>query len=435
MERHYSLYRLAIRLLLWLLPFVLVGWLLDGLWLALAIGLACSVAWNFFFFQRLNRWLWQSRTTLPPSAPGAWSDIYDGIYGTLRRAQSKRRQLSILLQRFRQAAEAIPDAGMVLNADGSLEWTNKLAQIYFGIRWPADKNIRITNLIRYPRFIKYFDKGDFREAITLVSPTGDQRELELRIMPYSGTQLLVIARDVTQLRKLERMRKDFVANVSHELKTPLTVMNGYLEMLEDGEHLPPQMMEKAVRDMQGQTQRMQKMVNQLLELSRMEAQTQDNFSKRVAMSRVLNDIITELGPVMQEKRIHLDLAITPDLSVWGSEDKLRSAAMNLITNAIKYSPEGSTIKVIWQLNRGYAEFAVSDSGPGIPAEHIPRLTERFYRVEKDRNSSSGGTGLGLSIVKHALEHHRSKLQVESTIGAGSRFYFRISPELVSTTTN
>ncbi|RUO36123.1 two-component system sensor histidine kinase PhoR [Aliidiomarina shirensis] len=435
MERHYNLYRLAKRLLLWLLPFFVVGWVFEQLWLALAVGLACSVAWNFFFFQRLNRWLWQSRTTLPPRAPGAWSDIYDGIYGTLRRAQFKRRQLSVLLQRFRQAAEAIPDAGMVLSADGSLEWTNKLAQIYFGIRWPADKNIRITNLIRYPRFNKYFEKGDFREAITLISPTGDQRELELRIMPYSGTQLLVIARDVTQLRKLERMRKDFVANVSHELKTPLTVMNGYLEMLEDGESLPPQMMEKAVHDMQGQTQRMQKMVNQLLELSRMEVQTQDNFSKRVPMSRLLNDIIAELGPVMQEKRLHLDVAITPDLSVWGSEDKLRSAGMNLLTNAIKYSPEGSNIKVSWQLVRDFAEFSVIDSGPGIPLEHIPRLTERFYRVEKDRNSASGGTGLGLSIVKHALEHHRSKLQVESTVGVGSKFYFRIPPELVSSPTS
>src|SRR5690554_1884201 len=165
MERHFTLARLLKRLLVWVMPFALVGWLLDLLWPALAVAFASAVIWHLFYFHRLNHWLWQSRTMLPPQAPGAWSDIYDGIYRTLRRAQIKRRQLSILLQRFRQAAESIPDAAFVIESDGTLVWSNKLAQIYFGLRWPTDRGIRITNLIRYPRFLKYFEIADFDEPI------------------------------------------------------------------------------------------------------------------------------------------------------------------------------------------------------------------------------------------------------------------------------
>lgn len=430
MERHFTLYRLLKRLLLWVLPFALLGWLFDFFWQALVGALVIAVVWNLVFFQRLNRWLWHSRTMLPPRAPGAWSDIYDGIYRTLRRAQVKRRQLSIILQRFRQAAEAIPDAALVLESDGTLVWSNKLAQIYFGLRWPADRGIRITNLIRYPRFIKYFEIGSFDEPITILAPVGNQREIEMRFMPYSDTQLLVIARDITQVRKLERLRKDFVANVSHELKTPLTVMHGYLELLQEPSNLPPEILNKALRDMNLQNQRMQQMVEQLLTLSRMEGQTQETFTRKVVMKTLLEQIISELQPMIDNKGLALVVDIDATMSVLGNEEKLRAACSNLITNAIKYGKENGHLRVAWYRVGQFAEFSVEDDGPGIAAEHVPRLTERFYRVEKDRNSSTGGTGLGLSIVKHALEHHRSYLQVESAPGQGSRFFFRIVPELL-----
>ncbi|MCL5049075.1 MAG: phosphate regulon sensor histidine kinase PhoR [Firmicutes bacterium] len=430
MERHFTLTRLLKRLLAWVLPFALVGWLVDMLWPALAIAFAGAVVWNLFYFHRLNHWLWQSRTMLPPQAPGAWSDIYDGIYRTLRRAQIKRRQLSVLLQRFRQAAEAIPDAAFVIESDGTLVWSNKLAQIYFGLRWPADRGIRITNLIRYPRFLKYFEIADFDEPITILDPAGEQREIEMRFMPYTDTQLLVIARDITQLRKLERLRKDFVANVSHELKTPLTVMNGYLELLQDPENVPPAMVKKAVHDMNLQNQRMQKMVEQLLTLSRMEGQMQDTFTKKVAMVLLIQEVVTELQPIIQAKNINLHLDLSAGDAVLGNEEKLRAACSNLITNAIKYGKENGHLRVAWYRVGQFAEFSVEDDGAGIESEHLPRLTERFYRVEKDRNSATGGTGLGLSIVKHALEHHRSYLQIESAPNQGSRFFFRIAPELL-----
>ncbi|WP_194757125.1 phosphate regulon sensor histidine kinase PhoR [Aliidiomarina indica] len=431
MERHYTLYRIFKRLLLWVLPFAFVGWITGHFWLSISLSLACALLWNYLFLHRLNMWLWQSRTMLPPHAPGMWSDIYDGIYRTLRRAQIKRRQLAVLLQRFRQAAEAMPDASMVLQRNGNIEWTNKLAQIYFGLRWPADKGIQVTNLIRDPRFKKYFEKGEFDEPFTLNSPQGDDRELELRVMTYSEDELLLIARDVTQLRKLERMRKDFVANVSHELKTPLTVMNGYLEMMDSPTKLPPEMLDKAVHDMSLQTQRMQKMVNQLLLLSRMESQMQDNFTKRVEVGAVLRQILNEMRPLFTDKDIYLDAHIDENLHVWGNEEKLHAACSNLLTNAIKYTPPNGQITLRWHKVGPFAEFSVADTGNGIAHEHIPRLTERFYRVDKDRNSATGGTGLGLSIVKHALEHHRTYLQVESRIGQGSRFWFRLAPELLS----
>ncbi|TRW48092.1 phosphate regulon sensor histidine kinase PhoR [Aliidiomarina halalkaliphila] len=431
MERHYTLNRILKRLLFWVLPFALIGWLSGYFWPSVSLALALALFWNYLFLHRLNMWLWQSRTMLPPRAPGMWSDIYDGIYRTLRRAQTKRRQLAVLLQRFRQAAEAMPDASMVLQRNGNIEWTNKLAQIYFGLRWPADKGIQVTNLIRQPGFKKYFEKGQFDEPFTLNSPQGDERELELRIMTYSEDELLLVARDVTQLRKLERMRKDFVANVSHELKTPLTVMNGYLEMMDSPKTMPPEMLEKAVQDMTLQTQRMQKMVNQLLMLSRMESQMQDTFTKRVDVGTLLRQILNEMRPLFTDKDIYLDAHIDESLSVWGNEEKLHAACSNLLTNAIKYTPQHGQVTVRWHKVGPFAEFSVADTGSGIALEHIPRLTERFYRVDKDRNSATGGTGLGLSIVKHALEHHRSHLQVDSRIGQGSRFWFRISPELLS----
>ncbi|RUO29110.1 phosphate regulon sensor histidine kinase PhoR [Aliidiomarina sanyensis] len=430
MERHFNLYRLIKRLILWLLPFALIGGLTGYFWQALALGQALALLWHYVFFHRLNVWLWQSRTMLPPRAPGAWSDIYDGIYGTLRRTQAKRRQLAILLQRFRHAAEAMPDASMVLQKNGNIEWTNKLAQVYFGLRWPTDKGIRITNLIRLPKFQKYFAAGKFEEAFTLNSPLGDGRELELRFMPYSDHELLVVARDVTQLRKLERMRKDFVANVSHELKTPLTVMSGYLELIEEPATVAPAVMRKAVVDMSKQTRRMQNMVDQLLLLSRMEAQIQDTYTKPVHLGAMLRQILDELRPLVEDKKLYLDAHIDDSVAVLGSEEKLRAACSNLITNAIKYTPVEGQITVRWGKIGPMAEFSVADTGAGIAPEHLPRLTERFYRVDKDRSSDTGGTGLGLSIVKHALEHHRAILQVDSRKGQGSRFWFRIPPELL-----
>lgn len=432
MDRYFTPFKVIRRLIISLLVVGIMGWLFGYTYELIAAYLLAVVLWNSFYQLKLSRWLWKSRTTQPPQAAGAWSDIYDGIYRTLRRTQIRRRNLVLILQRFREAAETIPDAGLVIENDGTLVWSNKLAQVYFGLQWPADKGIRISNLIRNPKFIKYFAEKDFREAITLSSPIGDKRDIELRVIPYAKAQLLVIARDVTRIRMLERMRKDFVANVSHELKTPLTVMQGYLELMEDPKALPPERMAKAVADITVQTQRMQLMVEQLLTLSRMEANYQENFTEHVAVGAMLNALVTELCFMLEEHQVQLQTHIDNELLVLGNADKLHAAVHNLFVNAIKYSGKGAVIKMSWQREGEQACFSIQDNGPGIGKEHLSRLTERFYRVAEDRNSSTGGTGLGLSIVKHSLESHRCQLEIASTLGQGSCFSFRIPRELTLT---
>ena len=430
MGKHYTLRVIFRGLLFYLAPFLLVGWYVDAVWQALSIALLLKLVWHYYFINRLTVWLWESRTLLPPTGRGVWTDIFDGIYRTLRRNQSRQRSLSTLIKRFRQASEAMPDAAVVLKEDGTVTWANKLAQLYLGLQWPGDSGIRITNLIRHPHFVKFFNQGDFRHAITMQSPAHHTMDLEVRLMPYADNQYLLIARDVTQLTKLERMRKDFVANVSHELKTPLTVMQGYLEMLEEPEMLPAKQLHKAIHDMSAQTGRMQNMVNQLLELSRIESSGPETFSEEVNVPVLIEQCLAEVNLLKNDKGHQIELQVDATLQVFGNAEKLRTVIMNLLTNAIKYTPQQGEISISWLRRHKSAQFKICDNGPGIDAVHQSRLTERFYRIDADRNSATGGTGLGLSIVKHALEAHRSRLELDSEPGRGSCFSFVIPAELV-----
>lgn len=429
MDRDYSNWQALRNLSLFLLPFAVVGWLFDIFWPLLTFALLGLACWHYFYQQKLIKWLWQSRTLMPPLAPGSWSYIYDGIYRAQRRSQKRRKSLARLLKRFREAAEALPDAAIVFRADGTLLWSNKLAQFYFGLRWPEDAGQRVSNLIRHPDFAKYLNQAEFEHALTIPSPIRDSQDIEIRIMSYSDNQLLLVARDVTQLKRLESMRREFVGNVSHELKTPLTVLQGYLEILETPEQTSPAMLRKAVANMNAQSSRMANLVEQLLVLSRMETPSDDVFDHAVNVPALIEQLQTEAEQLNENKHHKLTFQIAP-VRVYGKEPLLRSAMQNLITNAIYYTPEGGNIAVQWQVVSGGVEFSVMDNGPGIPAEHLPRLTERFYRVDSDRNSTSGGTGLGLSIVKHAVEHHNAQLDIMSTEGEGSRFAFMLPQGLL-----
>lgn len=430
MGRLYSWFTVVKGLVIYLAPFVLAGALLGQLWPALTLAFALLAGWHYYYQLKLSRWLWNSRTLLPPRAPGSWSDIYDGIYRTLRRSQQRRRTLAELVKRFRQAAEAGPDASMLLREDGGLIWCNRIAQAYFGLQWPGDNGIPITNLIRHPEFVNYFNEQQFDQTLTIPSPVRENAEIEIRVMPYMDRQHLLFARDITQLRQLERMRKDFVANVSHELRTPLTVLQGYLEVIQEPEFVPPKMLQKAVYQMQGQSQRMQNLIKQLLLLSKLETGQALDFSHQVLVAELMELMRSEAQLLTQESQHKLDFTWDKQLCIYGCESKLRSAMMNIIENAIKYSPPSGVIQVAWQRVAEGAEFSVTDNGPGIATEHLTRLTERFYRIDGDRNSTTGGTGLGLAIVKHALEHHRTRLDIQSTPGKGSRFSFVIPKELV-----
>ncbi|MCA1767679.1 MAG: phosphate regulon sensor histidine kinase PhoR [Idiomarina sp.] len=429
MDRNYSNWQSLAGLFLFLLPFLFVGWLFDVFWIVTAVALLGLVCWHYYYQQKLIKWLWQSRTLMPPSAPGSWAYIYDGIYRSQRRSQRRRKALARLLRRFREAAEALPDAAIVFRDDGALLWSNKLAQFYFGLRWPDDAGQRLSNLIRHPEFHAYMNEGNFDKELTIPSPIRDSLDIEIRIMPYSEDQFLLVARDVTQLKRLENLRREFVANVSHELKTPLTVLQGYLEMVDEPEQTPPAMLKKAVDNMNAQSTRMSNLVDQLLTLSRMETPSEDVFDHQVDMPAMLEQLQVEANRLNEVKQHQIEFQVDP-VKIYGKENLLRSAMQNLITNAINYTPDGGVIKVSWKLVAGGAEFSVTDNGKGIPAEHLPRVTERFYRVEDDRNSASGGTGLGLSIVKHAIEHHNSQLDINSSVEKGSRFSFRIPSGLL-----
>jgi two-component system phosphate regulon sensor histidine kinase PhoR len=408
---------------------ILGGLIFDAVSLAIAIGstfLLATYSWHLF---RFNRWLWNSKKMTPPNANGFWEHIYEGVYHIQRRNRSKRKELTAMVKRFREGSEALPDATVVVDSNACIVWCNRLARIELGLKWPQDNGRPIDNLIRHPKFIKYFHSGKYDIPIEIPSPANVQKTFEYRIMPHGEMHLLLIIRDVTRLTQLEQMRKDFVANVSHELRTPLTVLNGYLEMLPNAENLPPMMVQKAFVEMRSQSERMKSLVEELLVLSRIEASLERVFEKRVNVPKMLSEIQVEANTLNKNKHHKIVFDIDPSLHVYGIETELRSAFSNLIFNAIHYTSEAGEIRICWQLRNQKAYFSVKDNGEGIAENHLSRLTERFYRVDKARSRKTGGSGLGLSIVKHVLSHHNSKLQIQSQVGVGSEFWFSFSSEM------
>ena len=425
----FSWFKNLAKILLLLALVLLVGVYLERTVLAWALfvtGLVIVNYWNLF---RLNQWLWHSKKMTPPHAKGVLGNIYDGIYYSQRRARNKRKQLGVLIRRFREGAESLPDAVVVVDADGHIFWCNRLARLELGLKWPEDNGRRLDNLIRHPQFVSFFNAGNFTYPIEVPSPTNLDKTFEYRVMPYGENHFLLIARDVTQLSQLEQMRKDFVANVSHELRTPLTVLTGYLEMFSGQQEIPPPMLNKAHEEMASQATRMQNLVEELLTLSRIEASSERIYEKSVDVPALLNTIEIEAGALNKTKGHQITYSIDKTLLVLGVETELRSAFSNLIFNAINYTPNGGKIQVSWAKTTEGARFSVVDNGDGSASEHLNRLTERFYRVDKARSRKTGGSGLGLSIVKHVLSHHNSKLEISSEVGQGSEFSFAFVKEM------
>ncbi|WP_024870942.1 phosphate regulon sensor histidine kinase PhoR [Tolumonas lignilytica] len=410
-------------------PLIIIGALMGDWRLGLILALTYHIFWFYRYQKRLQDWLWNDRSLIPPQGPGTWELIFNGIYRLQQRHRARRRELASVIRRFREGAEALPDAAVVCRNDGAIIWCNKLAWQCLGFRWPEDSGQNISNLIRHPSFVSFLQQRKFSEPLVMPSPVNDDKILEARVMPYSDDQFMLVVRDVTHLKSVENMRKNFVANVSHELRTPLTVLKGYLEMLED-ELPPPVRWKKMQQVMLEQTMRMDSLVDQLLTLSRIEVATDIDRSKVVDVPKMLLMLQHEAKALSGSLRHELIFQIDPQLKVFGDEDQLRSAMTNLVNNAIKYTPAGRKITVDWCREGSSALFSVTDEGEGIALEHLGRLTDRFYRVDKARSRQTGGSGLGLAIVKHALSHHDSMLNVESTLGKGSRFSFRIPANLV-----
>ncbi len=421
----------AVKLLSYFLVFFILGLYFNDVVLFLAIGGALLLALNYYQLFVFTKWLWQSRTMSPPEVSGIWRYIYDGIYHLQRRSRNKRKTLGQLVKRFREGAEALPDAVVVIDNNAQILWCNRNARIELGLKWPEDSGRRIDNLIRNPAFIDYLQAADFQFPIEIPAPTNPMKTFEYRIMQYGEDQLLMIVRDVSRVSHLEEMRKDFVANVSHELKTPLTVINGYLEVIDVSTDGSPPILEKAVAEMGEQTRRMQSLIEDLLILSRIEVSSERIFEKTIDMGAMIERIALEASALNKNKQHEIIYDVEDDLTVYGVETEMRSACSNLLFNAINYTPNNGTIKVIWQKKVDGAYFAVLDNGEGIEDKHLRRLTERFYRIDKARSRKTGGSGLGLSIVKHVLHHHNSVLEVKSKVGKGSEFSFTLPVELIS----
>ena len=413
---------LARRLLLLLAVCLLVGLLSGQYAWALAVGLGGYLFWSQRQLVRLYGWLKRARPDeLPPESSGLWGEVFDGIYDLQKRNQRARGRLQAVIDRVQESTAARQDAVVMLDAQGNLEWWNRAAETLLGLKRNQDGGQPITNLIRHPRFQEYFRQDSYAEPLELASPIDDHIRLQYQVTLYGNGEHLMLVRDVSRVHQLEQMRKDFVANVSHELRTPLTVITGYLETLLDNVEAINPRWSRALQQMQQQGTRMQNLLNDLLLLARLEASDHPAASKAVAVEPLLQSIRADAQALSAARNHRISLEADPTLQLKGSETELRSAFSNLVFNAVKYTPAGGRIHIRWWADARGAHLAVEDDGPGIEAKHVPRLTERFYRVDASRSANTGGTGLGLAIVKHVLIHHRGKLQIHSTPGKGSTF--------------
>jgi len=373
---------------------------------------------------RLVRWLESDVDTEVPGASGIWGEVFDRLYLRQKANREDLAELRSMAARFEQAANAMPDAVVILGQDQEIEWTNPMAERLLGIHENTDIGQPITNLVRHPGFRALLEKPYSDEEFEMRSPTMMSRYLAVRRVPYGSSQELLIGRDVTQLHKLEVMRSQFVANVSHELRSPITVLSGYLETLKDTKESDPEILHKAIDTMYSQAKRMERLVTDLLALSQLETQVSLPGKTEVNVSSLLESI-TEAARLLSGEAGHeIKLEADKDLNLYGNQTELHSLFANLINNAVRYTPAGGLIKVSWKPEGSGALFSVTDTGPGIAPQHIPRLTERFYRVDVDRSRETGGTGLGLAIVKHVLDRHDGRLNIISELGNGSTFECR-----------
>jgi two-component system phosphate regulon sensor histidine kinase PhoR len=358
-----------------------------------------------------------------PSAPGIWGEIYYRLHKLAKRWHAQVRQVEQQHSRFIQAIQASPNGVAMLDDHDQIEWCNAISEQHFGLDAKRDLRQHITHLVRHPDFVRYLNSHHY-EAMLIMRGMGDKRQnvISVQVFPYGENRKLVLSQDITELERTDAMRRDFVANVSHELKTPLTVLAGFLETMRE---LPLDESERVryLDLMMQQAQRMQHIVSDLLVLATLEGDNKPPSNQMVDMRAVLRHLQDD-AQSLSGGRHHIGFDTDEALTVTGVETEILSAFGNLVTNAIRYTPDGGSINVSWHAQGGQATFAVADSGLGIPAVDIPRLTERFYRVDRSRSRDTGGTGLGLAIVKHVLQRHDAQLDVTSEEGRGSVFTVR-----------
>jgi two-component system, OmpR family, phosphate regulon sensor histidine kinase PhoR len=369
---------------------------------------------------RLTRWLLRTDGALIPDVSGSWEELSAALYRMVRGTKSSQDRLNLTLDRFQQAAAAMPDGFIILDGRGNIDWCNPTAERHFGLALKQDRGTDISYLVRRPDFAAYLSSQNYSEPLIIRGARNHDMVLAIQLVPYDNEQKLIMSRDITQWDKAETARRDFVANVSHEMRTPITVLSGFLETLSDMEKIDPSLLRRSIDLMRSETSRMQHLVEDLLTLSQLENGPPLADSGTVNVVDLVHDLEQEAKRLSLGKHI-VSSDIRIDTQLRGSAHELRSAFSNLVSNAVRYTPAGGAIVLTWANHGDLPSFAVSDTGPGIAVEHIPRLTERFYRVDRSRSRQSGGTGLGLAIVKHILNRHQAQLDVTSEVGKGSRF--------------
>jgi two-component system phosphate regulon sensor histidine kinase PhoR len=420
----FALVRLAGILLLGLV----LGLIFGSVWAWVVLAASGYLAWQLSNLYRLDSWLRRRSQLAPPAIGGIWGDIISQVVRLHRRKRYHKQQLVQLFRELRKSTAALPDGVIILSGQREILWFNRPAGRLLGLKRPIDIGLRIDNLIRAPEFALYLQGEDFSMPLVIRPPVRLDQYLSLQLVPYGPGQSLLLVRDVTRQMRLEAMRKDFVANASHELRTPLTVISGYLDTLADDPVLDAAW-EGPVRDMRAQAQRMNAIIADLLELSRLESADDQAPREPINVPGMLERLHRDaLARTDRPREVTLEVA-TPQW-LYGAESEIESAFTNLLVNALKYTPADGAVQMRWWADGDGVCFSVIDTGIGIPAEHIPRLTERFYRVDTGRSRGQGGSGLGLAIVKHALQRHSGWLDVQSTEGKGSTFTCHFPPQRV-----
>ncbi len=399
-----------------LLGYAVGATLLVTLFFAIAI-----IVWQLHRVNLIQQWLDNPKDNPMPEMGGLFYVLHKKLSKRNAQYGKRKRQLSAYLTQFRKAVSALPDAIVLIDAFGKIEWANGNAATLLGIRWPEDANVRFGDLIRYPEVESMLlDAQALSSSLEINSLAHNHQTINLKSVPYSKSTRMIIARDVSQLIKVNQIHTDFVANVSHELKTPLTVLKGYVEIIQSAKDLPTKF-KKPLEQMHLQGTRMQFIVSDLLYLAKLEDKANLAPHTDVEVTHVINAIIEALQPLLENKRHKIELDIDHHARIRGAETELHSAFSNLIANAINYTEPNGKIHVRWAADSSGAIFSVRDNGLGIPPHHLSRLTQRFYRVDTDRSREGGGTGLGLAIVKHVLQRHNAELEINSTEGVGSTF--------------
>jgi two-component system phosphate regulon sensor histidine kinase PhoR len=407
---------------------LIAGALLGSVWGGLACALAAHLTWQLVVLFRVEWWVRHRSFADPPEIGGVWGEIISQIVRLHRRKRFHKQRFVQLMRQLQSSTAALPDGVVILNPQREIVWFNRMAGRLLDLRRAGDLGLRIENLVREPEFTRYLRLKDYSNPVIIRRASREDCYLSLQIVPYGEGQQLLLAADVSRQMRLEAVRRDFVANASHELRSPLTVISGYLETLSQDPALDRDLA-GPVAEMRRQAERMTAIIHDLLELSRLEQTGEPVGGEPVDVAALLallrKDVLAR--PVHpREVRVRID----SDAALIGEESEIHSAFSNLVDNAAKYTPAEGSIEMRWWVVADGAHFSVTDTGIGIPSEHIPRLTERFYRVDQGRSRATGGSGLGLAIVKHVLQRHGGELEIRSVLGKGSTFSCHFPPQRV-----